>query len=89
MSFVDERPQEMLDWLADRKLALETLDMAYARRNFPKASSDEVLLLAMHKARYECTDIAPNLRRASAKWIKARGFKRLYDLPWPKKGLPK
>lgn len=89
MSFVDERPQEMLDWLADRKLALETLDMAYARRNFPGASSDEVLLLAMHKARYECTDVAANLRRASGAWLKKHGYKRVYDLPWPKKGLPK
>lgn len=89
MSFVDTRPEDIKDWLAERKLALETLDMAYARRNFPNASSDEVLLLAMHKARYECTDIAANLRRASEKWLKARDFNRVHDLPWPKKGLPK
>lgn len=56
--------------LAERNRALQSLDMDYARRMLPGATSDFVRLVAMHKARYECTAVAPEARHASADWLR-------------------
>ena len=72
--------------IKERDEAISTLDMTYARRMMASASDDEVRLLAMHKARYEATRIAPELRHASRAWLEERGFTRFYDLPWPTDG---
>ena len=64
---------ELDAFIAERNEALRTLDMDYARRVIPQASSDEVRLLSMHKARYHCTMIDAALRRDSARWLAARG----------------
>ena len=69
-----------------RNQALRTLDMEYARKTMPAASSDEVRLMAMHKARYEVTSMEPDLRHASRVWLQDRGYARFYDLPWPTDG---
>lgn len=69
--------------LAERNRALKKIDMEYARRTMPGASSDEVRLMAMHKARYEVTAMPARLRHASREWLELRGYRRLYDLPWP------
>jgi hypothetical protein len=66
--------------LAERNKALSNLDMEWARRNMQGASSDHVRLLAMHKARYECTSIAAELRHLSAKWLRDRGYLRMYRM---------
>ncbi len=68
---------QLAKMLAERNAALVTLDMDYARRMLPTASSDEVRLLAMHKARYECTAIAAEFRHASGHWLREHGSKRM------------
>jgi hypothetical protein len=81
---------EANDFLERRNIALRDLDMDYARAVMPNASSDEVRLIAMHKARYECTEIFTDLRQASERWLKERQYKRLGNLDWPTSGeLPR
>jgi hypothetical protein len=61
--------------------ALRKLDVTYARKMFPNAISDEALLVALHKARYETVSIEPELRHASGAWLRKRGFGRVGGLP--------
>lgn len=61
--------------------ALLALDMKWARQNSPGASCDEVILLAMHKARYEHTGLPADARHASGAWLRERGYKRRGGLP--------
>lgn len=75
---------------AERNAAFENLDIEFARKVLPQASSDEVLLIAMHKARYETTDIEDSLRHESAAYLKANGYGRMYGVPFPEDGsLPR
>jgi len=78
-----DKVQPVEDFVRERNAALTALDMDYARAHAPFPMSDEVLLLGMHKARYECTGIAPEARRASRTWLEARGSRRIGNLPWP------
>jgi hypothetical protein len=68
-------------WHEQRNAALRTLDMGYARALLPHASSDEVRLMALHKARYECKDIEAELRHASGAWLRERAMGRLSGTP--------
>jgi hypothetical protein len=61
--------------------ALSTLDMDYARRLMPEASSDHVRLIAMHKLRYECPHVPDELRHVSAKWLRKHGYVRMNGTP--------
>lgn len=63
--------------IAERNRALANLDMEYARKMFPGASSDYVRLAAMHKARYEMVSLPAELRHESGLWLRLNGFKRL------------
>jgi hypothetical protein len=66
------------------------MDLDWARAMIGPRVKDEVLLITMHKARYECAGIEAKLRLASRRWLKQRGFTRLAGLPWPTDGsLPK
>lgn len=67
--------------MRERDHALASLDMTYARRAMPDASSDEVRLIAMHKARYETTNMPRELRHASGEWLRVRGYFRWGGLP--------
>jgi hypothetical protein len=60
--------------LAERDRALLALDLDYARKQFPHASSDEVLLLSMHKARYELPSLPREARLESAEWLRANHY---------------
>lgn len=44
-------------------------------------ASDGMMTLVAHKARYECTSIARELRLESAEWLRARGHGRLTGDP--------
>ena len=68
---------ELADYVKERDAALIALDMDWAKANMPKASHPDVYLVALHKARYECTHIARDLRIASYKYLKLRHYKRL------------
>jgi hypothetical protein len=68
-------------WKLARNEALRTLDLVWARDCFPNASSDDVLLAAMHKARYDCVGIEDALRHDSARWLRERGLGALGGRP--------
>lgn len=80
----------MKNFLDERNNALATLCMSYARRMMPDASSDHVRLTAMHKARYECTHLARELRHQSAEYLNQHGYCRMDGTPLLPTGiLPK
>jgi hypothetical protein len=74
------------DWKAARNKALVDLDVDLARTRFPNASSDDVLLVALHKTRLECIEIPEALRLESLEWLRAGGFKRMHGLDLPPPG---
>lgn len=93
MRLINTGRQQLLVERALRNAALASLDLSWARVQAGASgrapSSDEVLIASMHKARYECTDIAEDLRRQSEAWLKQRGLKRMNGMPWPEgEGLP-
>lgn len=64
----------------ERNRILAELDVDAALSWVPGLSR-EGILAGMHKARYECPDIAPELRHASGEWLRCMGFSRLRGLP--------
>jgi hypothetical protein len=78
---LDTTENEMLKVLEERNKALATLDMNYARRLMPEASSDHVRLIVMHKLRYECLSLPHELRHASAEWLRSYGYGRMDGTP--------
>lgn len=68
---------ELEQWRQERNEALAGLDMDWARKMMPTATDDHVRLMAMHKGRVECTDLAPELRHASVEWLRGRGYRRM------------
>ena len=75
-------------WKAERNAALEAMDMRYAENMMPKAAP-EVRLMAMHKARYECTGISRDARLQSAAWMREHDIMRFTGTPvLPGKELP-
>lgn len=71
-----------------RNHALRELNLDYARAVIPHASDEQVLLIALHKARYECKDIEPEYRHASGRWLRERGYGRLRGPLLPEGELP-
>jgi len=61
--------------LERRNTALANLDIEYARE-MTGGKNDAVLLMALHKARYECTALADDLRNFSALWLREHRYKR-------------
>ncbi len=57
-----------------RNKAFADLDIEWARSMLPEGTSDEVLLISLHKARVECESIDTKLRDESKTWLAARGF---------------
>ena len=68
---------DMDQWRKYRNEALAALDMDWARQMMPTASNDHVRLTAMHKARYECTDLAAEQRYQSSDWLRQHGYGRM------------
>lgn len=64
-------------WIEERDRMLRDLDV-----DSPQcaAVAPEVRLMALHKARYECTNMEPELRHASRHWLQERGLRRLFNL---------
>lgn len=75
MSKLDD---EIRHWKRERNEMLRTLDIDAARNNIRGAGflppCDETLLLSLHKARYDCADIADELRLESGEWLRERGY---------------
>lgn len=80
----------MPEWRIERNKALAAMDlspMGYLAAAMPGASP-EVLEMSAHKARYECTDLAPTLRLESGEWLRARGLGRMHGPLLPPGQLP-
>lgn len=70
--------------------ALINLDVQLARKINPTALDDKTIFVALHKARYEKTDINAKLRHNSRKWLQKNGFHRLDGVEFlPDDELPK
>ena len=72
-----EQESDLSRFIRERNMALESLDIAWARKNSHGRSDDKTLLIALHKTRIECTDMSSELRRESIKWLRQRGFRRV------------
>jgi len=69
-----DMPEDFNAWKAERNRILRELDTS----KVPGENWNvEMKLTALHKARYECTEIEPELRHESRKWLEERGMKRL------------
>ena len=66
--------QEFNKFITERDKALRSLDMDYARKMMPGATTDEIRLIAMHKARIEVTGLPEGLKIESKRWLTARGY---------------
>lgn len=73
--------EDVAAYVRERDKALARLDMEWARRTMPNASSDEVRLIAMHKARYHSLGVSSRKRRASARWLFDHCYKDLLGNP--------
>jgi hypothetical protein len=71
---------EFENWKAVRNKALRDLDVDWAIR---QGCPPDAALAAIHKARYECLDVLPELRRASRQWLEDNGMTRMHGFPWP------
>jgi len=69
----------MNDWVKARNKALLALDVDWALVNagpspFGAPPTREVMLIALHKARYECPDMPAEARHSSGAWLRERGY---------------
>lgn len=75
------------EYIAARNKALVELDVEWGRASISAISGgyvdEQVIMAALHKARYEVPAIPPTLRRESREWLEAHGFSRLLGQPWP------
>jgi hypothetical protein len=68
-------PNNLEKFLARRNRALADLDLEYAKE-VTGSDNEEILLMALHKARYECVQLDDDLRNFSALWLRQHGYKR-------------
>lgn len=85
-----ETTRTMQNWIAQRHQMLVTMDMKMGRALIQSGAgenpTDEAVLIALHKARYEVPSIPDELRHASRAWLEANGHDRLRGIPWPPEG---
>ena len=73
---------EIAAWMVERDRALIALDLTWAGRKLDLPEADDfVLLIAMHKARYNIPSIPAALRRESATWLRYHGLCDYDDVP--------
>jgi hypothetical protein len=78
--------QDFKDWIEERNAVLRSKDLAALRQHMEKYgttldTSDEVLEVAMHKARTACLGLTEDERRESREWLTARNFSHFGDTP--------
>jgi hypothetical protein len=67
-----------------------SVTMAKKMNILPRAWSDEKILFALHKLRYEMPQAPDDKRHESRRWLEQRGMHRWQMQPWPPEGeLPK
>jgi hypothetical protein len=80
---------EFKAWKEARNKMLREMDVEAARNAMGPQASDELVLLTLHKVRYECTDIEDSYRHESAAWLRDRGYERMTGTPLlPEGALP-
>ncbi|TXH15462.1 MAG: hypothetical protein E6R03_07160 [Hyphomicrobiaceae bacterium] len=67
----------MNEFIKERNRAFEAGDLNWARSIMPYEASDEVIEIAFHKARYECTHVSDARRLESQKWLVERNMRRM------------
>ena len=60
--------------------ALEKMDLSYFKERNPHVDED-VMIIGLHKCRYDCTLISKNARLESAEWLRAKGYQGMYGIP--------
>jgi hypothetical protein len=80
LDYMTETNLDMQPWIDARDAALRALDVNWA---IDRGCSPEAAEAAMHKARYECLAIEPELRHASREWLETHGSTRMRGAPWP------
>jgi hypothetical protein len=75
-----EEMSELEQFIAARDWALVTLDESYVAKTVP-AAPPSIRLTILHKARYECINIDPQLRHESRAWLAERGLSRMTGTP--------
>lgn len=64
--------------LEARNKALRELDVEYCRNAIGKPdASEHLLLMVLHKGRYECTVIEDSYRNESRAWLASHGYGRM------------
>lgn len=78
-------------WREVRDNALRALDTEYLLDVQPnlRGRPREFLLTILHKGRYECLSIEPQLRQESGVWLSERGLEGMSGPILPKGELPK
>jgi len=75
-------------FIAIRNKAFIELDLEFARRMVGQRD-DLTLLMALHKARYDCTQIPDKYRHESAQWLRKRGLGAMFRPLLPEGELPR
>jgi hypothetical protein len=77
-------PADLDVWRETRDRMLAEMNMQWARAMMP-GTTDQIRIMAMHKARVEALSMDPALRMESIEWLRERGFGRGTgdDLPPP------
>ena len=81
-------PDDLQEYLLERNAAFRNLDLNWAAKQIGGDVSHEVLLIALHKARYECTAIESHYRHESAAWLRQHGYSRMVGHFLPEGELP-
>lgn len=82
--------KNMKEYVYDRDQALTHMDLQWVRDSTTSLNGkpDEVVLMTIHKARYEAVGVSAELRHESREWLQARGLRRLAGEFLPKDQLP-
>jgi hypothetical protein len=63
------------------------LDLVAARKFLTRDLTDELILVALHRARVHATSVEKHLRLESLEWLREHGFSDLYGMPLPPPGI--
>jgi hypothetical protein len=68
-------------YVVERDAALERGDLEWVKNQLPPGTSPTVVLMTLHKARYEAVNISREKRLESASFLKSNNLKRSCGAP--------
>lgn len=92
MSYDEDPKSSIAEWRAARNRVLRDLDVEEAKLMLGPAAEragDEVILMSLHKGRYDCVDMPDELRHESAAWLRERGYSGAFGPLLPPGELPR